>query len=93
MREELRLLCQNKLQLIYSDYSHDKISRDKAVFKLMHKSISQLQENYPNLEYAIINEAFSKLCRRLITDMIIDRGVRVDGRKKVEIYIIVFLYL
>ena len=82
MREEMRLLCKQKLQATYSDYSHDKLSRDKAVFKLMHKSITQLTENYPNLEYSVINESFTKLCRTLIADSIIDRGIRVDGRKK-----------
>ena len=82
MREEMRLLCKQKLQATYSDYSHDKLSRDKAVFKLMHKSIAQLTENYPNLEYSVINESFTKLCRTLIADSIIDRGIRVDGRKK-----------
>ena len=82
MQEEMRLLCKQKLQATYSDYSHDKLSRDKAVFKLMHKSIAQLTENYPNLEYSVINESFTKLCRTLIADAIIDRGIRVDGRRK-----------
>jgi polyribonucleotide nucleotidyltransferase len=82
MQEEMRLLCKHKLQATYSDYSHDKLSRDKAVFKLMHKSIAQLTENYPNLEYSVMNESFTKLCRNLIADSIIDRGIRVDGRKK-----------
>ena len=82
MHEEMRLLCKNHLRAIYQDSKHDKLSRDKATFKLMHKSISELSENYPSFEHSVFTEAFSKLSRNLMADMIIDNGVRVDGRKK-----------
>jgi polyribonucleotide nucleotidyltransferase len=82
MHEEMRLLCKNHLRAIYQDTKHDKLSRDKATFKLMHKSIKELSENYPSFEHSVFNEAFSKLSRSLMADMMIDNGVRVDGRKK-----------
>ena len=77
----MSLLCRQKLQSIYSDYSHDKVSRDKAAFKLRDKSIPSLLEVCPTIDHSAINSAFSKLSREIIADKIIDNGVRVDGRK------------
>ena len=85
MEQEMSILCKQKLQAIYSDYSHDKVSRDKAAFKLRDKTIPLLSENYPSIGHPDFSLAFSKLSREIIADKIIDNGVRVDGRKSVDL--------
>merc|ERR1712223_679112 len=85
MEQEMSILCKQKLQAIYSDYSHDKVSGDKAAFKLRDKTIPLLSENYPSIGHPDFSSAFSKLSREIIADKIIDNGVRVDGRKSVDL--------
>lgn len=79
--QEIKLLCEQPLKAVYTDFSHDKISRDKAAFAVRDRVISHLKPSYPNLDPSAFYEAYSRLGRDIITQMVIEQQLRVDGRQ------------
>ena len=79
IQNEMESLCLQKLRGIYSDFSHDKHSRDKAISNLAKKTISELNQVGGSTE--LFSEVFTKLCRNVVAEMAIDNEIRVDGRK------------
>ncbi len=75
------MYCKQKLRMVYSDFSHDKISRDKAAFKIRDDAISELRSAHPEVEASLFYEAFTALSRQLVSEMVISEKIRVDGRK------------
>ena len=81
IKEEMSMLLLQKLYAVYSNVSHDKISRDKAAFAVRDKAVQELRSNYPEMDPSIFYEAFNLISRTLVADMVIDNGMRVDGRR------------
>ena len=85
VKTELSMLVYQKLKAIYSDFSHDKISRDKAAFSLRDSAIKELRVNLPEIDPSLFYEAFNIISRNLVAELIINDGIRVDGRKHNEL--------
>ncbi|XP_046402269.1 polyribonucleotide nucleotidyltransferase 1, mitochondrial [Ischnura elegans] len=66
-----------KLRAIFRDFSHDKLSRDEAVFAVRNEALEKLQEKFSTAE---INDSFNKVTRELFRLMIFEDDIRCDGR-------------
>lgn len=62
----------------------DKQVREEAMAAVRQAALEELAETFPEQE-AEINEAFNKLEKRLVRRMILDEGIRVDGRRTDEL--------
>ena len=78
--DEMTTLCFQPLNGVYSNGTHDKISRDIATFAVRDKAIGELRKEYPNVEPYVFKEAFTQLSRKLIAEKAIQEMQRVDGR-------------
>ena len=76
----MTMLCLQPLRGVYSNGTHDKISRDLATFAVRDKAIGELRKEYPNVEPYVFYEAFTQLSRKLIAEKAIQEMQRVDGR-------------
>ncbi|KAG8238639.1 hypothetical protein J437_LFUL018238 [Ladona fulva] len=76
--ETVKSECERKLREIFRDFSHDKLSRDNAVFTLRNEIMEKYQDKYAT---SAINEAFNMFCRELFRSMIFEDDLRCDGRK------------
>jgi polyribonucleotide nucleotidyltransferase len=73
----------------YNDIKESLLSADKQVregniSKLKDEIIEHFSENYPEME-SVISEAIYKLERKIVRELILKEGKRVDGRKLDEI--------
>ncbi len=64
--------------------SADKQVREENVSKLKEETIEHFSEIYPEME-SVISEAIYKLERKIVRELILKEGKRVDGRKLDEI--------
>ncbi len=78
LRQEVDLLCRQKVRAIFWDDSHDKISRDHATFEVRNAAAEALASK--GATYAQVNECFGQMCRELVAELVLDEGRRVDGR-------------
>lgn len=58
--EAARMLCEIRLRSIFTDFSHNKLSRDEAVNKLRGDVTQKLMQGFPGTDSLIANEVFSR---------------------------------
>ncbi|XP_012219490.1 polyribonucleotide nucleotidyltransferase 1, mitochondrial isoform X2 [Linepithema humile] len=73
-------LSEAKLQDIFSDYTHDKISRDNAVKDLRNNVIKTLQDDNADLDVRSAENIFGKIIKDVFRTLILEKDVRCDGR-------------
>ena len=78
--EEVRMLAKGRLRSIYTDYSLDKLKRDKGMFSIRDDIVTRTRVTHPHWEAAKLSEAFSKVSSEIVRDLILDENIRVDGR-------------
>ena len=76
----MELMCEQKLRMIYTDKSHDKISRDVAAFSVRDHSIALLRTKESSIDSSFFYDAFNRLSRNMIASLGLDESIRVDGR-------------
>ena len=82
----MELLCEQKLKTIFEDKNHDKTSRDNATFSLRDSAISQIRSNNQfSSDPSYLYDAFTKISRKLLSSLVLDQNIRVDGRDIDEI--------
>lgn len=77
--ESVRTMCEMRLREIFRDHSHDKMSRDKAVFEIRDGVVSRVISAYPDTEPFVIQELFNKFCKNVFREIIFENE-RCDGR-------------
>jgi len=85
VEEDVALLCGERLRGVFSDASHDKASRGKASFALRDMAVAQLRKKTPGLDPSLVNDAFSRVCRKTMAELMLEEGKRVDGRSADDI--------
>ena len=85
MVEEVRLLAKGRLRSVYTDYTLDKLGRDKQMFQIRDDIVSMTRGTHPHWEAAKISEAFSGVSSEMVRDLIFDENIRVDGRGLTDI--------
>ncbi|XP_074256027.1 polyribonucleotide nucleotidyltransferase 1, mitochondrial isoform X2 [Saimiri boliviensis] len=73
-------LAMEKLYAVFTDYEHDKISRDEAVNKIRLETEEQLKEAFPEADPFEIIESFSVVAKEVFRSIILNEYKRCDGR-------------
>ncbi|XP_049538961.1 polyribonucleotide nucleotidyltransferase 1, mitochondrial [Anopheles darlingi] len=76
----VRTMAEMRLREIFRDFTHDKFSRDQAVSKTRTDTIDKVWSSYPTADPGLISEAFNKFTRSVFREMLLEDGVRCDGR-------------
>lgn len=63
VKKEMSFFCEQRLLSVYSDTSHDKVSRDKAAFSVRDEAVQELRKSYPEMDPALFYEAFNLISR------------------------------
>lgn len=83
--DDVKLMCEHPLRTIYKDVKHDKISRDRAAFSLRDSAIAELKKTHGSADPSLFYEAFNKLSRNLVAELVLDHDWRVDGRSSLDL--------
>ncbi|XP_018432129.1 PREDICTED: polyribonucleotide nucleotidyltransferase 1, mitochondrial [Nanorana parkeri] len=78
--EIARRLASEKIHAVFSDYSHDKISRDESVKKIRLETEEVLREKFPEADPFEIMESFSVVSKEVFRNKILNEYRRCDGR-------------
>ena len=76
----MRKLAEWRLRSVYTDYTLDKLSRDKSMFNIRDDIVTRTRATHPHWESSKVSEAFSKVSSEVVRGLIFDESVRVDGR-------------
>ncbi|KAJ8674271.1 hypothetical protein QAD02_005533 [Eretmocerus hayati] len=78
--ESIKSLSEMKLREIFSDYKHDKASRDHAVNSLRNEVIETMKSSYSDLDLALTAETFLQFEKDVLRSLMFERECRCDGR-------------
>ena len=81
--DEVRMLAKGRLRLLYTDFTLDKLGRDKMMFQIRDDIVCRTRGTHPDWEAAKISEAFSGVSSEMVRDLIFDENV--DGRGLADI--------
>ncbi|KFV46300.1 hypothetical protein N341_08185, partial [Tyto alba] len=73
-------LAFNKIYAVFTDSSHDKISRDEAINKIRLETEEQLKEKFPESEPYEIMESFNVVSKDIFRNIVLNEYRRCDGR-------------
>uniref|UniRef100_A0A2K5SIJ3 Polyribonucleotide nucleotidyltransferase 1, mitochondrial n=1 Tax=Cebus imitator TaxID=2715852 RepID=A0A2K5SIJ3_CEBIM len=73
-------LAMEKLYAVFTNYEHDKISRDEAVNKIRLDTEEQLKETFPEADPFEIIESFNVVAKEVFRSIILNEYKRCDGR-------------
>uniref|UniRef100_A0A8C4XK38 Polyribonucleotide nucleotidyltransferase 1, mitochondrial n=1 Tax=Falco tinnunculus TaxID=100819 RepID=A0A8C4XK38_FALTI len=73
-------LASNKIYAVFTDSSHDKISRDEAINKIRLETEEQLKEKFPEAEPFEIMESFNVVSKDIFRNLALNEYRRCDGR-------------
>ncbi|NXE75723.1 PNPT1 nucleotidyltransferase, partial [Cochlearius cochlearius] len=73
-------LAFNKIYAVFTDSSHDKISRDEAINKIRLETEEQLKEKFPEAEPYEIMESFNVVSKDIFRNLVLNEYRRCDGR-------------
>ena len=66
MVEEMRMLAKGRLRSVYTDYTLDKLERDKRMFNVRDDIVTRTRGTHPHWEAAKISEAFSMVSSEMV---------------------------
>uniref|UniRef100_A0A8C6VGH2 polyribonucleotide nucleotidyltransferase n=1 Tax=Naja naja TaxID=35670 RepID=A0A8C6VGH2_NAJNA len=73
-------LASEKVTAVFSDFTHDKISRDEAINKIRLETEEQLKEKFPGADSYEITESFNVVAKEIFRNLIMNEYRRCDGR-------------
>lgn len=78
--DAMRTMTENRLLDVFENHSHDKASRDAQFQLIRDEAIEKVKQSFPEEDSATINEAFTKVMKKLYREMVFRTGMRCDGR-------------
>ncbi|XP_075059947.1 polyribonucleotide nucleotidyltransferase 1, mitochondrial [Mixophyes fleayi] len=78
--EVSKSLASEKIYAVFSDFTHDKISRDEAINKIRLQTEEVLREKFPNADQFEIIESFNAVSKEVFRNIILNEHRRCDGR-------------
>jgi len=85
LEKKLRDYCYSKIYEVASSAIPNKHERSKAFENIKEEFISTLSEEEKNTKSAIVERYFHELHREVIRNMMLEKNIRLDGRKADEI--------
>ncbi|CAJ1067069.1 LOW QUALITY PROTEIN: polyribonucleotide nucleotidyltransferase 1%2C mitochondrial [Xyrichtys novacula] len=80
MVEHVRQLASERIYAVFTDYTHDKISRDEAINKVRLETEEILKEKFPQAEPFEIIESFNVASKEIFRNLVLNEYKRCDGR-------------
>ncbi|XP_016106691.1 polyribonucleotide nucleotidyltransferase 1, mitochondrial [Sinocyclocheilus grahami] len=80
MLDYTRQLASDKIYAVFTDFTHDKISRDEAINKIRLEAEEHIRERFPQSESFEVVEAFNGVSREVFRNLILSEYRRCDGR-------------
>ncbi|XP_059215709.1 polyribonucleotide nucleotidyltransferase 1, mitochondrial [Centropristis striata] len=81
MVEHVRQSAAKKIYGVFTDFTHDKISRDEAINKIRLETEEELKERFPQTEQAEIVESFNTVSKEIFRNLVLNEYKRCDGRE------------
>ncbi|XP_044910171.1 polyribonucleotide nucleotidyltransferase 1, mitochondrial isoform X2 [Felis catus] len=78
--EHTHKLAMERLYAVFTDYEHDKISRDEAINKIRLDTEEQIKEKFPEADTYEIIESFNVVAKEVFRSIILNEYKRCDGR-------------
>ncbi|EFN81927.1 Polyribonucleotide nucleotidyltransferase 1, mitochondrial [Harpegnathos saltator] len=78
-------LSETKLQDIFSNYTHDKSSRDNAINDLRSSVIKTLTTDNADVNIKLVEKLFTKITKDVFRSLVFEKNVRCDGRSLSDI--------
>lgn len=76
LKNSMKELSETKLQDIFLNHTHDKISRDNAVNELRNSVIETLQNDNADLDVKLVEKIFGKIVKDVFRTLILEKDVR-----------------
>uniref|UniRef100_A0A8C4EBZ9 Polyribonucleotide nucleotidyltransferase 1, mitochondrial n=1 Tax=Dicentrarchus labrax TaxID=13489 RepID=A0A8C4EBZ9_DICLA len=73
-------LASEKIYAVFTDYTHDKISRDEAINKVRLEAEEGLRERFPQAEPFEIIDSFNTVSKDVFRNLVLNEYRRCDGR-------------
>jgi len=84
LNDRVRQECESALKVILTTHSHDKKSRDNAMFSLRKQMLENLSQDFPDQSSSIL-DSFNSLFKEVYANVVIETGLRCDGRTTSDI--------
>ncbi|XP_043911146.1 polyribonucleotide nucleotidyltransferase 1, mitochondrial [Protopterus annectens] len=78
--EYTRQLAAEKIYAVFTDFSHDKISRDEAVNKIRLETEEKVREKFPEADSYEVIESFNVISKDTFRNLVLNEYRRCDGR-------------
>ncbi|XP_066515093.1 polyribonucleotide nucleotidyltransferase 1, mitochondrial [Hoplias malabaricus] len=80
MVEHVQQLASDKIYAVFTDFSHDKVSRDEAINKVRLDTEEKIREKFPQAEAFEVIEAFDVVSKDIFRGLVLNEYRRCDGR-------------
>lgn len=78
--DAIRTLAESRIRDVLCNHSHDKISRDQALAEIRQNVLDTLKEEFGPDNQNLLLESFVSVLKQNYTDLVIETGIRCDGR-------------
>ncbi|XP_050982645.1 polyribonucleotide nucleotidyltransferase 1, mitochondrial isoform X1 [Labeo rohita] len=80
MVDYTRQLASEKIYAVFTDFTHDKVSRDEAINKIRLEAEEHIREKFPQSESFEVVEAFNSVSKEIFRNLVLNEYRRCDGR-------------
>ncbi|MEQ2230318.1 Polyribonucleotide nucleotidyltransferase 1, mitochondrial, partial [Ilyodon furcidens] len=81
MVEHVQKLSSKSIYAVFTDYTHDKISRDEAINKVRLETEEDLKEKFPQADPFEVIESFNAVSKEIFRNLVLNEYRRCDGRE------------
>uniref|UniRef100_A0A674PFI7 polyribonucleotide nucleotidyltransferase n=1 Tax=Takifugu rubripes TaxID=31033 RepID=A0A674PFI7_TAKRU len=81
MVEHVRQVASESIYAVFTDSTHDKISRDEAINKVRLETEENIKDRYPQAEPFEVIESFNTVCKEIFRNLVLNEYRRCDGRE------------
>ncbi|XP_054165360.1 polyribonucleotide nucleotidyltransferase 1, mitochondrial-like [Oppia nitens] len=82
-----KVLIDQKVREVFTDYSHDKFSRDRALESILTEARKQLKDQFADAadDDGVLNDCLHHCIKRIYAEVVDETGKRCDGRLAYEL--------
>lgn len=77
--DAMRSMCEMRIRQIFSNNSHDKMSRDHAINAIRESVVKEVWFNYQTIDQIVLGEKFNEISKEIFRELIF-QNQRCDGR-------------
>ncbi|CAG6016590.1 unnamed protein product [Menidia menidia] len=81
MVQHVRKFASERIYAVFTDFTHDKISRDESINKIRLETEEDLKEKFPQAEPFEVIESFNTVSKEVFRNLVLNEYRRCDGRE------------